>query len=79
MGGRGRGNPGELGVDEPALDLLAAHLPQRDQSDLQEVSAVLVHVCHLPQPDNLYGLVLPSNKEKMSGSTSSFGIRDTQY
>ncbi len=68
MRGRRRGEeePPQLGVDECALRLLTARLPQGDQSDLQEVRVVLVHVCDGPQPDDLNGLVLPATRNLFS-------------
>jgi hypothetical protein len=58
----GQEDPRQLGVDECALRLLTARLPQGDQSDLQEVRVVLVHVCDGPQTDDLNGLVLPATR-----------------
>ncbi len=63
---RGKENPRQLGVDECALRLLTARLPQGDQSDLQEVRVVLVHVCDGPEPDDLNGLVLPATRTLFS-------------
>jgi hypothetical protein len=69
---RGKKDPRQLGVDERALRLLTARLPQGDQSDLQEVRVVLVHVCDGPQTDDLNGLVLPATRILVRARTFKF-------